>query len=152
MKNETIIEFSCVIDTTTKELFGFHTDFKNVVIVTPPIIKTRFISVPEKMEVGNTIIVEVNQFGFWMPWEILIEKLEPYSLMIDRQSGKGPFKMWRHEHIFKEHNGKSIMVDRISYQLPFGVVGKVIDILFMRFIQNLVFKYRHKKTKEYFKK
>ncbi len=48
-----------------------------------------------------------------MPWEIVVEKHEPNSLIADYQSGKGPFKSWRHEHIFKERNGKTILTDRI---------------------------------------
>lgn len=151
MKNITTLEFSTEIDSTAKELFEFHTNFANVVLITPPIIKTRFISIPVKMEIGSRITIEVNQFGYWMPWEIIIEHLEPYCLMVDCQSGKGPFETWRHEHRFFEHNGKSILVDKISYQLPFGLAGEIIDILLMRFIQKLVFRYRHKKTKEYFK-
>ena len=91
MSKETVLKFSTEIQATSKELFDFHINFNNVTIVTPPMIKVIFLLVPERMEIGSKLIVEINQFGFWMPWEIMVEKLEPYSLMVDYQSGRGPF-------------------------------------------------------------
>ncbi len=152
MIKETVLEFSTEIQTTSKELFYFHVNFNNVTIVTPPMIKVRFLLVPERMEIGSKLIVEVNQFGFWLPWEITVEKLEPYSLMVDYQSGRGPFRSWRHEHIFQEKNQRTILTDRITYSLPFGKLGSIFNAIFMRNIQRLIFGYRHKKTKEYFQK
>lgn len=152
MISKTILEFRTELNTASKEVFDFHCNFRNVTIVTPPIITLRFLVIPEKMEVGSKITVEIKQLWFWIPWEITVEKLEPNFLMIDYQSGKGPFKFWRHEHIFQENNGKTILIDRIEYLLPFGIAGFIFDRLIMRIIQRRVFVYRHKKTKEYFSK
>jgi ligand-binding SRPBCC domain-containing protein len=126
-------------------------DFSNVSIVTPPIIKTRFVTVPNVMKVGSAIVVEVNQLGFWMPWEITVKEIIPYRLLVDEQEGRGPFRSWRHEHRFEVNNGTTVLTDHIEYQLPFGLIGAFVDIVIMRFIQRRIFAYRHKKTKEYFR-
>lgn len=146
----TVLEFSTEINATQKELFDFHTNFKNVVIVTPPVFKVRFVKIPETMAEGSEMTIEIKQFGLWMPWDVKVEKLIQNSLMVDYQSGRGPFKYWRHEHLFTERNNKTVLIDRIEYQLPFGILGLLVDIILMRFIQKVVFAYRHKKTKEYF--
>jgi ligand-binding SRPBCC domain-containing protein len=150
MNYETILEFRTSLNATAKEVFDFHRNYRNVKIVTPPVIVTRFLVIPETMQVGSKITVEIKLFGLWIPWDITVEKLEPDFCMIDYQSGRGPFKTWRHEHIFQEDNGRTILTDRITYQLPLGIVGAIADRLFMRFIQNQVFAYRHKKTNDYF--
>ncbi len=94
--------------------------------------------------------VEIRQFGHWIPWDVTVEKLEPDSLMVDVQSGRGPFKFWKHEHHFIEKDNAVFLMDRLSYQLPFGLLGTIIDLIIFRWIQKMLFSYRHKKTREYF--
>ena len=146
----TVLEFTSDIPATQRELFDFHMDFSNVRIVTPPVISTRFSQVPETMTAGSSLVVEINQLGIWMPWEITVKEIIPYRLLVDEQEGKGPFQRWRHEHRFEEYGSISRLTDRIEYALPFGVFGKIADAVVMRFIQQRIFAYRHKKTIEYF--
>jgi ligand-binding SRPBCC domain-containing protein len=127
-------------------------DFANVRIVTPPLIKVRFAALPATLEAGSTLTVEMNQFGWWMPWDISVREVVPNQLLVDEQSGRGPFRAWRHEHHFIEENGTTILMDRIEYELPFGLLGRAVDALLMQFIQRRVFAYRHLKTIEYFRR
>lgn len=39
----------------------------------------------------------------------------------------GNFKSFRHEHLFSEQNGYTTMKDRLTYETPFGVFGKIFD-------------------------
>lgn len=146
-----ILEFVSEIPASQRALFDFHMDFSNVRIVTPPFIKTRFVSVPEEMKAGSRITVEVAQLGRWMPWDIIVERVEEDALLIDVQDGRGPFAAWRHEHRFEVRDSRTFLVDRISYTLPFGMFGTITDILIMQWVQQLVFRYRHRKTIEYFR-
>ncbi len=145
-----VLEFSTEINATQKELFDFHTNFKNVAIVTPPVFEVRFVMIPDSMAEGSEMTVEIKQFGFWIPWDVKVKELIPNSLLVDYQSGRGPFKSWKHKHLFTIRNSRTVLTDRIEYQLPFGILGLLVDIILMRFIQKMVFAYRHKKTKEYF--
>jgi ligand-binding SRPBCC domain-containing protein len=146
----TVFEFTSEIPATQRELFEFHMDFANVRVVTPPIIRMRFAQVPAEMKTGSSIVVEINQLGLWMPWEISVEEVIPDRLLVDVQRGRGPFRSWRHEHRFEQRNGSTFLTDHIEYQLPFGPLGDIIDVLFMKFVQQRLFSYRHRKTKEYF--
>ncbi|NUN70978.1 MAG: SRPBCC family protein [Bacteroidetes bacterium] len=144
------LRFESRIPATQQQLFDFHMDFSNVRIVTPPLFATRFVSVPETMEAGSRIVVEVAGPVGWMPWEIRVEQVEPHRLLVDAQDGRGPFRTWRHEHQFITEQSTSLLIDRITYTLPFGILGRIADLLVMQWVQRLVFLYRHRKTIEYF--
>ncbi len=148
----TTLEFTTHIPATPKQLFEFHLDITNVRIITPPFIRIRFASKPDIIRQGSCITVEIKQFGIWLPWEITIEQLHENSSMTDRQTGKGPFSYWKHEHLFSPSGTGTLLTDRLSYQLPFGRIGKIFDALLFRHVQRWIFRYRHKKTAEYFSK
>ncbi|MDT0121596.1 SRPBCC family protein [Paenibacillus sp. RRE4] len=45
---------------------------------------------------------------------------------------KGAFKSLRHEHIFEEHNGKTLMKDRLTMVAPFGIIGWVTERIILK--------------------
>ncbi len=52
---------------------------------------------------------------------------------------KGPFRRFRHVHEFNEDASGSVMVDRIEFEAPFGVVGRAVEKLVLaRYMKNLI--------------
>lgn len=45
---------------------------------------------------------------------------------------KGMFKIFKHSHFFKTVNNKTVMIDSIDYEVPFGILGKIFDQLVLR--------------------
>lgn len=45
---------------------------------------------------------------------------------------KGDFKKMRHEHSFEEVAGGTVMRDHFYFESPFGIAGKIINVLFLR--------------------
>ena len=45
---------------------------------------------------------------------------------------EGQFKTFKHEHFFEEKNGVTTMKDKLCYETPFGVFGKLFDFLFLK--------------------
>lgn len=150
MRKSTILEFSTEINASAKDVFEFHLNFENAIRITPALIRVRVVQSPEVLTEGSTITIEMCQFGFCIPWDVQIVKIVPYSLMIDVQSGRGPFLMWKHEHHFVAQNGRCTMIDKIEYVLPFGIFGRIIDRIMIRFIQKRIFAFRHLKMKSIF--
>lgn len=146
----TTLEFTVTIHAEQKDVFEFHANFNNVVIVTPPHIKIRFEQIPEKLKVGSEISIAMRQLGIWIPWDVKIVEFKPYSKIVDMQMKRGPFKSWKHEHIFTAVDNTTILTDRISYELPFGILGRLIDSLFVQRLQKKIFNFRHIKTNKYF--
>lgn len=61
----------------------------------------------------------------------------------------GAFKRFRHEHIFTEENGMTIMEDVFDYTSPYGMFGRMADLLFLsRYMTNLLIE-RNRIVKEY---
>ena len=51
----------------------------------------------------------------------------------------GAFKSIRHEHIFEDREGQTIMIDVFNYVSPLGILGKLADVLFLkRYLRNLL--------------
>ena len=42
---------------------------------------------------------------------------------------KGPFWKWDHDHYLKEENGVTTVVDDVTYSVPFGPIGMLVDKL-----------------------
>jgi len=45
---------------------------------------------------------------------------------------RGAFHHWRHTHRFTQHGGVTTMHDDVDFASPFGLIGHMTDVLFMR--------------------
>ena len=43
----------------------------------------------------------------------------------------GPFKYWRHTHLFEARDGGTLMIDDADYASPFGLLGRIFDKLLL---------------------
>lgn len=52
---------------------------------------------------------------------------------------KGAFKSFTHEHYFENIQEGTLMKDIFTYQLPYGILGKLADYLFLKkYMTNLL--------------
>lgn len=62
---------------------------------------------------------------------------------------KGPFKTWKHNHIFKSGDGdSSTLTDHVQFDYPFGPLGKLVAKPFIEKKLDRMFRYRHEVTKK----
>lgn len=137
---------SCTID----ELFNFHLDSENITKITPHNIKVELLSSDTKAFEGKVIKIKTTKFFIPTYWEVKIEKLKSPSILVD-VALKSPFKYWKHQHIFTKKGNVCELKDIIEYELPFGILGKIVEPLITHDIQKM-FDYRHKRTKELLEK
>ena len=45
---------------------------------------------------------------------------------------EGRFKKFKHQHFFKQENEKTIMIDVIEYEKPFGIAGRFFDYILLK--------------------
>ncbi len=43
----------------------------------------------------------------------------------------GAFKSMKHDHEFQEHPNGTLMIDRFEFQSPFGILGRIVDQIFL---------------------
>ena len=140
-------ERSVLINCPIEKVFGFHSDTNNLSKITPDFIKVSIIKIDLPLRLQSEISLEVTQFQFIRTrWNIRLTEFDPFKLITDTQV-KGPFKKWEHKHCFEKENGNTLMTDKINYELPFGLIGRAADKLFITKMIEKQFEFRHKLTK-----
>jgi ligand-binding SRPBCC domain-containing protein len=104
-------------------LFPFYCDEKNLESLTPPFLKFRVLnkSTPAMNE-GTLINYRLSLHGLPFKWQTRIEDWAPNKRFVDTQL-KGPYKKWYHIHDFIPLGGGTLIRDRVTYKLPFGLFG-----------------------------
>ena len=78
-----------------------------------------------------------------LKWRTLITDYQPPHCFVDEQL-RGPYKLWRHNHGFEEANGVTVISDRVEYELPWGILGRVAHVVVVgRQLQD-IFAYRQR--------
>jgi ligand-binding SRPBCC domain-containing protein len=72
-----------------------------------------------------------KHFGFYLTHKSRITAMHFYDYFVDEME-KGKFKTFKHEHFFEEKNGVTIMTDKLQYETPFGIIGKLFDTLLLK--------------------
>ena len=98
---------------------------------------------PEKMYAGMIITYFVRPLlNIPQIWVTEITHVSKPNYFVDEQRF-GPYKMWHHEHIFTElKDGGIEMHDIVSYVVPFGIIGRIMNKLIISKKINQIFNYR----------
>ena len=131
--------------------WDFFSDPKNLSKITPQfmgfIVRTEL---PDKMYEGLMIEYTVRpMLGIPMNWITEIKTVKNHSFFVDEQR-KGPYRIWHHEHHFKEVDGGVEMTDIVSYELPFGFLGRLMHPILVKNKLKEIFDYRRQKVDELF--
>lgn len=145
----TIIKTS-LINCTVEELFDFHLDSNNISKITPSNIKVKLLNSDTETFEGKIVKLITTKLFIQTYWEVKIEKLEKPNILVDVAT-KSPFKYWKHQHIFTKKGDMCELKDSIEFVLPFGIFGRIFELLIQYDIKNM-FEYRHQKTKEILEK
>ncbi len=88
-------------------------------------------------------------FGIPMKWKTKITQIDPYKSFTDFQE-KGPYKLWNHHHEFVENENGVLMKDHLTYEMPYGILGKIVHSLMVRKKVKEIFDYRFQVLEELF--
>jgi ligand-binding SRPBCC domain-containing protein len=80
---------------------------------------------------GETVTWKARHFGIYLRMTVAIAAMSRPTYFHDFML-KGPFRVMRHDHHFDHANGVTRMEDIFVYDVPFGVLGKMADELFLR--------------------
>ncbi len=84
-----------------------------------------------------------------LKWITEITHVKHQQYFVDEQR-KGPYKIWHHEHHFLEVEGGVEMTDIVSYELPYGILGKLAHPILVKKKLEQIFAYRFKIVDELF--
>jgi len=104
---------------------------------------------PGKMYAGMIITYIVTPVaGIRVNWVTEITHIEEGKYFIDEQRS-GPYAFWHHQHFIEPDGDGVIMTDILTYRPPFGILGRISNLLFIRSRLNEIFDYRNRVLSEW---
>ena len=142
-----------IIKTTRKEAWDFIRNPANLNKITPSDLSFEIISdIPNEMYEGMLVEYKVNiPIIGKQEWVSELQHIVPEYSFVDEQK-IGPYKLWYHYHAIEEVEDGVKLIDRVSYQTPFGLFGKIAHVLFIKKMLNKIFNYRNIAFKELLEK
>lgn len=101
------------------------------------------------MAEGLQLDYEVRPLLVPQRWTSVITVWEPPNRFTDEQL-RGPYSLWRHEHMFAPEAGGTRVEDRVEYALPFGGIGRLAHMLLVRHQLRRIFEFRLEALKQVF--
>lgn len=145
------IEFKQQLNVELEEIWDFIKDPSNLEKITPSKMGFRIKISPKSKEmypgmmIGYTVKPILN---IAMEWLTEITHVEHLKYFVDEQR-IGPYTIWHHEHILESNDNGVLMTDIITYRIPFGFLGKLVNHIFIKKQLQEIFAFRkavlHKK-------
>ncbi|KQQ05521.1 MULTISPECIES: SRPBCC family protein [unclassified Rathayibacter] len=77
---------------------------------------------------GEHVTFRARHFGVPLTLTSAVTALDAPRSFVDEQT-RGPFRRFRHEHRFEPDGAGSVMIDRVTFAAPFGVLGLLAERL-----------------------
>jgi ligand-binding SRPBCC domain-containing protein len=134
-----------VVPRPLDEVFSFFSCAENLEAITPGWLRFRVLSVaPQPLRKGTLIRYKLRVRGVPLHWTSEIVEWRPPHKFVDEQR-QGPYKLWRHTHLFFAEGENTRIKDEVLYSLPLGVIGRFIHRLAVRRDVERIFAFRHQK-------
>lgn len=87
---------------------------------------------------------------FKTTWISEIAHINKPHYFVDTQL-EGPYKLWHHKHFLKSTKTGTEVTDVVHYQVPFGIIGRILHPFIIKPKLNNIFKHREKQISQLFK-
>jgi ligand-binding SRPBCC domain-containing protein len=125
-----------------EEVFRFFESPENLERITPKSVGFNILTPrPIKMKVGTVLDYTIRLMGLQVRWTTLISEYEPPHRFCD-VSIRGPYSYWHHTHTFEDTEDGTVMTDEVRYAMPFGFLGRVVRLFWVRRQLDQIFDYR----------
>lgn len=111
------------------EVWSFFARPRNLAGITPGDAGFAFVGdVPDTMHTGDAIDTDLRLGPAKLHWSTRIDAIEPEQRFRDSQR-RGPFSVWMHEHELRADGERTVLVDRVWYRPPLGLLGRIAHAL-----------------------
>lgn len=126
------------------KVWSFFSDPANLPRITPADMHFEILSSPQgdRIYAGQLIEYKLRPLP-WLRtrWLTEITQVGEGHYFVDEQR-QGPYKLWHHQHHFREIHGGVEMTDLVHYLVPFGFLGDLVNAFFVRRRLEEIFRYR----------
>jgi ligand-binding SRPBCC domain-containing protein len=133
------------------QVWDYFSQPANLNELTPPDMHFKIVyNQSDEMHAGQLIEYRVR----FMPllrsrWLTEIAHVEDKAFFVDEQR-IGPYRFWYHEHCFESTEEGSIITDRVTYELPFGPLGDLVHMVWVKNRLVDIFNFRTEKITQLF--
>lgn len=145
-----ILEREQRVSASKEQAWAFLQHPANLDRITPPDLRFRIVTdIPDIMD--NGLIVE---YRITIPligthsWVTEIKHIREGHSFVDEQR-LGPYRFWYHYHEIREMQDGVLLVDRVHYQPPLGLLGWLLHRLYIRRTLERIFDYRRERLAFY---
>ena len=140
-----------IIPASLSDVWSYFCDPKNLNEITPCDMNFEIIKGGDvKMFEGQIIEYRVEFLrGTHSLWLTEIAHVQDGAYFVDEQRA-GPYRFWYHEHIFEEKLSGTKMTDRVTYVIPFGILGDLLNAIWISKRLENIFNFRSQKIDELF--
>lgn len=149
MQRKTFFEASVLLPASPPKVFAFHENPHNISAIAPKSLKVLAVKAAPHAAEGETFFLQVRQFGVTAEWLGVWAQVASPGTLID-EGVKCPFQTWRHEHLFQEVDGGTLMTDRVSLIPKGGPLMSLMARPFLGLFLRKMFSDRHRATRNLF--
>jgi uncharacterized protein (TIGR01777 family) len=132
---------STEIAAPAEQVFGFFSKAGNLGLMTPASMQFRIVGEVPQLSEGASIAYRIRVGPFPLRWRSRIVGWDPPRSFADVQEA-GPYRVWRHEHVFIARGDTTTMEDRVYYAPPLGVLSGIINTMLVAPQLREIFRYR----------
>nr|WP_320010797.1 SRPBCC family protein [uncultured Desulfobulbus sp.] len=147
-----ILERRQKVSGSMEQAWAFLQNPVNLDRITPPDLQFSIVTdVPEIM--FNGLIIE---YRITIPligthsWVTEIKHINEGISFVDEQRF-GPYRFWYHYHEIRQEKDGVLLLDRVHYQPPAGVVGRILHRLYIRRTLERIFDFRQLRLADFLK-
>lgn len=142
-----IFEHAFQVRASVDVVAAFHDEAASLVAITPPPVRVKVLRFDAPVRAGSRVIFKLMLGPLAVAtWDGEIVEHQPGVSFRDVLR-RGPFGKWSHTHAFEAAAGGTRVIDRVEYEPPFGLIGKIIDPVFVRPALRFMFWYRARQTR-----
>jgi len=140
-----------IIPAPVQKVWDYFCDPKNLNEITPPDMNFEIVQGGDvKMYEGQIIEYRVEFLrGVRSLWLTEIAHVRDGEYFVDEQR-VGPYRFWYHEHMFKKVPNGTRMMDRVTYVVPFWMLGDLLNAVWISRRLDHIFDFRRQKIVELF--
>jgi uncharacterized protein (TIGR01777 family) len=130
-----------VLASPVEQTFAFFSRAENLGLITPARMKFSIDGTVPPLAAGAAISYRLRVGSFPLKWRSRITAWEPGRRFVDVQE-IGPYRVWRHEHLFEANGAGTLMTDTVWYTPPVGWLGRLANKLVVAPMLRRIFRYR----------
>ncbi len=143
-----VVESSFLVRAPLETVWEFHNDPRALPKIMPGLFGLAIESCDQPMRAGSRVNISMGAGLLRQRWVLQVTAHEPPRQFVDEQlPGQGPFKRWRHTHRFEPADNGTRIIDRIEYELPLGLLGKIAAGIGGPLVMKLIFASRQTATR-----